>query len=165
MLDPVDRQARKIDDFKMSKTKKPFWERKSLEQMTTEEWEKLCDGCGRCCLEKLEDENSGMIFYTSVACRYLDTWTCRCLDYQDRIHNVPDCLVINPKVIREVSWLPKTCAYRRILEGKGLEDWHPMVSGDVNSVHKAGISVRDKVISATYVPEDDLDAYIIDTEI
>ncbi len=149
----------------MSESKKMFWERKSLEQMTTEEWEKLCDGCGRCCLEKLEDENSGKVFYTSVACRYLDTWTCRCLEYQNRIYNVPDCLVINPKVIREISWLPKTCAYRRVFEGKSLEDWHPMVSGDVDSVHKAGISVRDKVISATYVPEDDLDAYIINTEI
>lgn len=149
----------------MSKSKKPFWERKSLEQMTTEEWEKLCDGCGRCCLEKLEDENSGKVFYTSVACRYLDTWSCRCLEYQNRFHNVPDCLVINPKVIREISWLPKTCAYRRVIEGKNLEDWHPMVSGDVDSVHKAGVSVRDKVISATYVLEDDFDAYIIETEI
>ncbi|MFH2066762.1 MAG: YcgN family cysteine cluster protein [Pseudomonadota bacterium] len=149
----------------MGKTKRPFWEEKTLEQMTKEEWEQLCDGCGRCCLEKLEDEDTGEVHYTSVACRYLDTWTCRCLDYPDRIRNMPDCLMINPKMIREIHWLPKTCAYRRILEGKGLADWHPVVSGNRESVHHAGISVRNKVISANHVMQDDLEAYIIDTEI
>jgi hypothetical protein len=149
----------------MTEPKKPFWERKSLEQMTREEWELLCDGCGRCCLEKLKDEDTGKVFYTSVACRYLDTWTCKCGPYDERESFVPDCLVIKPEMIRTIDWLPVTCAYRRIIEGKGLEWWHPLVSGDVDTVHQAGISIREKVISAAYVAEEDLDAYIIDSEI
>ena len=149
----------------MSDLLKPFWEEKTLAQMTRAEWEQLCDGCGRCCLEKLEDEDTGEVFYTSVACQYLDTWTCRCLDYQDRIRNVPDCLMIHPGMIQEIHWLPQTCAYRRIIEGKGLADWHPAVSGNVESVHDAGISVRNKVISVNNISEDDLEAYILDAEI
>ncbi len=149
----------------MTESKKPFWERKSLEQMTTEEWELLCDGCGRCCLEKLIDEDTGKVFYTSVACRHLDTWTCKCALYEERKSVVPDCLVIKPEMIRTLDWLPAACAYRRIMEGRGLEWWHPLVSGDADTVHQAGISIRAKVISATYVSEDDLDAYIIDSEI
>ncbi len=149
----------------MTDMENPFWERKSLEQMTREEWELLCDGCGRCCLEKLKDEDTEKVSYTSVACRYLDTWTCKCGLYDERKSFVPDCLVINPEMIRTIDWLPVTCAYRRIIEGKNLEWWHPLVSGDADTVHQAGISIREKVISATYVAEDDLDAYIIDSEI
>jgi len=149
----------------MTDTEKPFWERKSYDQMTREEWELLCDGCGRCCLEKLKYEDRGKVFYTSVACRYLDTWTCKCGLYHERERFVPDCLVISPESIRKIDWLPLTCAYRRIIEGKGLEWWHPLVSGEADTVHQAGISVREKVISAVYVAEDDLDAYIIDSEI
>lgn len=149
----------------MTEPKKPFWERKSLEQMTMEEWELLCDGCGRCCLEKLIDEDTGKVFYTSVACRHLDTWTCKCVLYEERESVVPDCLVIKPEMIRTLDWLPAACAYRRIMEGRGLEWWHPLVSGDADTVHQAGVSIREKVISAAYVSEDDLDAYIIDLEI
>ena len=147
------------------KTPKPFWEEKTLEQMTHAEWELLCDGCGRCCLEKLEYEDTGEVCYTSVACQYLDVWTCRCKDYEGRKKNIPDCLSINPKKIRKIKWLPRTCAYRRILEGKGLEAWHPLKSGDHESVHQAGISVRNKVVSASLIKEDDLEAYIVDGEI
>jgi uncharacterized cysteine cluster protein YcgN (CxxCxxCC family) len=149
----------------MKDREKPFWERKPLEQMTEQEWELLCDGCGRCCLEKLQDRDSGRVFYTSVACRYLDTNTCRCGLYQQREIFVPECLVIKPETIHTIDWLPLTCAYRRIIEGKSLEWWHPLVSGDPDTVHKAGISIRDKVVSAAFIAEDDLDAYIIDAEI
>jgi uncharacterized cysteine cluster protein YcgN (CxxCxxCC family) len=149
----------------MTELEKPFWERKSLEQMTREEWELLCDGCGRCCLEKLKDEDTGKVFYTSVACRYLDTWTCKCGLYDERENFVPDCLMIRPEMIRTIDWLPVTCAYRRIIEGKSLDWWHPIVSGDADTVHQAGISIREKVISASYIADDDLDAYIIDSEI
>ena len=144
---------------------KAFWKNRTLEQLTREEWEQICDGCGRCCLEKLEDQDTGQVYYTSVACEYLDTWTCRCREYENRTQNIPDCLVIHPRNIRKFSWLPKTCAYRMLLEGQPLEDWHPIVSGDRETVHHAGISVREKVISAAYVHPDDLEAYIIDTDL
>jgi uncharacterized cysteine cluster protein YcgN (CxxCxxCC family) len=124
----------------------PFWETKSLTSMTREEWESLCDGCGKCCLHKIEDADTGRIHYTNVACRLLNIGTCQCKDYADRRRTVPDCISLTPQAIGELRWLPKSCAYRLLAEGKSLEWWHPLVSGDPDSVHQAGISARGRSI-------------------
>lgn len=139
----------------------PFWKTIALEQMTREQWESLCDGCGRCCLQKFKDGKTGKVTYTWVSCYLLDTGECRCTDYGNRTTLVPDCLVLTPKQIPRLRWLPRTCAYRRLSEGKPLNDWHPLVSGDPDSVHRAGISVRDKAISEVYVHPEDVDFYAI----
>ena len=123
----------------------PFWRVKGLESMTPAEWESLCDGCGRCCLVKLEDEDTGIIHYTDVGCTLLDEGACRCRDYENRQGKVPDCVRLTPEVVRTLSWLPPTCAYRLLAEGRDLYWWHPLVSGDPETVHTAGISVRGKV--------------------
>lgn len=123
-----------------------FWEL-PLERLTREEWEALCDGCGRCCLHKLEDEDTGEIVHTNVACKLLDTATARCKDYRHRKAFVPDCLRLTMRNVHEVNWLPVTCAYKLRAEGKPLEPWHPLLSGDPQSVHRAGISAAGKVIS------------------
>lgn len=125
----------------------PFWRRKRLWEMTSEEWESLCDGCGKCCLHKLEDADTGDIHQTNVACRLLDLNACRCTRYDDRKRLVPDCVVLTPDNIDALGWMPSTCAYRLLAEGKDLARWHPLVSGDPDSVHAAGISVRGRVIS------------------
>lgn len=124
----------------------PFWKSKRLEDMTDAEWESLCDGCGRCCLHKLRDEDTEALAFTDVACRLLDLKTCRCRDYPNRQKRVPDCVQLTPATVREVDWLPPTCAYRRLAEGKDLAWWHPLVSGDPDTVHQAGVSVRGRVI-------------------
>lgn len=135
----------------------PFWRRKSLEEMTAAEWESLCDGCGRCCLIKLEDEETGTVAYTDVACVLLDAGTCRCRDYQGRQAQVPDCVRLTPEVVRTLGWLPSTCGYRRVAEGRDLAPWHPLRSGRADSVHQAGISVRGRVSACeTEVPAEDL---------
>jgi uncharacterized cysteine cluster protein YcgN (CxxCxxCC family) len=149
----------------MLKSCNPFWKSKSLAEMTKVEWESLCDGCGRCCLEKLEDEDTGQIYYTSVACRFLDIYRCRCTVYEQRTDSEPDCLYLTPENIKQISWLPVTCAYRRLAEGKDLEWWHPLVSGDADTVHEAHISVRGKVLSGKHVHADELEAYIVDEAI
>jgi uncharacterized cysteine cluster protein YcgN (CxxCxxCC family) len=125
----------------------PFWERKALAEMTTEEWESLCDGCGRCCLKKLEDPDTREIAYTDVACRMLDRERCRCTRYTARTELVPDCVRLDAANLDALRWLPTTCAYRRLAEGRGLEWWHPLVSGDPRTVERAGISVRGRVLS------------------
>lgn len=129
----------------------PFWRTRTLDQMSPAEWESLCDGCGRCCLVKLEDEDTGEIGYTDVGCTLLDGATCRCRSYPTRQAIVPDCLRLTPEAVRATPWLPRTCAYRLVAEGRDLAPWHPLVSGDPDSVHRAGISVRGRVAG----PEED----------
>ena len=124
----------------------PFWRRKTLAEMTRGEWESLCDGCAKCCLDKLQDDDTGEISYTEVACRLLDLGTCRCTDYANRKRFVPDCVVLTARTVTRLTWLPSTCAYRLISEGKDLEWWHPLVSGDPETVHRAGISVRGRAV-------------------
>jgi uncharacterized cysteine cluster protein YcgN (CxxCxxCC family) len=126
---------------------KPFWRTKSLDEMTHAEFESICDGCARCCLLKLEDETSGQVVYTDIACRLLDVRACRCTDYAHRRRRVRDCLKITPKRAESLTWLPPTCGYRLIAEGKPLAWWHPLVSGDPETVHAAGVSVRGKIFA------------------
>ncbi|GGC73684.1 YcgN family cysteine cluster protein [Chelatococcus reniformis] len=123
----------------------PFWRTKTLDAMSDAEWESLCDGCGRCCLIKLEDEDSGRVHYTDVGCVLLDGEACRCRDYPARQDKVPDCVRLTPSTVRELGWLPPTCAYRLVREGRELYWWHPLVSGDAATVHAAGVSVRGRL--------------------
>jgi uncharacterized cysteine cluster protein YcgN (CxxCxxCC family) len=125
---------------------RPFWERKKLTEMTPEEWESLCDGCGRCCLKKFQDARTGEVRYTDVACRLLDRERCRCTSYAKRVTLVPDCVELDPEKLKELQWLPATCAYRRLADGKPLEWWHPLVSGDPRTVQQAGISIRGRTL-------------------
>lgn len=127
-------------------TDTPFWKRKTLAAMSEAEWESLCDGCGRCCLHKLEDIDNGEVHYTRIACHLLDLGSCRCTDYARRQEKVPDCVTLTPASVATLTWLPGTCAYRLIEEGKDLPWWHPLVSGDPDTVHQAGISVRGRVL-------------------
>jgi uncharacterized cysteine cluster protein YcgN (CxxCxxCC family) len=127
----------------------PFWETKRLDQMTSEEWESLCDRCGRCCLIRFEDEDTGEVIPTRVACRLFDADNCACSNYARRKRYVPDCIKLTPNNVEHLTWMPPSCAYRRLHEGRGLAAWHPLVSGDPESVHRAGVSVRGQVMSET----------------
>jgi len=125
----------------------PFWERLPLTALSAEQWESLCDGCGKCCVEKFEDEDTGAIHYTDVACTLLDRGSCRCADYSNRTARVSDCVQLTPATLAAPRWLPETCAYRRVAERRPLPHWHPLVSGDPELVHRAGHSVRGRVRS------------------
>lgn len=140
----------------------PFWRTKTLAEMSPEEWESLCDGCAKCCLLKLEDEDTGEIVHTDVACRLLDLATCRCRHYARRQRYVPDCRILEPNRIGRIAWLPSTCAYRLLHEGKDLPAWHPLITGDPESVHRAGVSVRDRVLSEGEVDEDELEDRVVE---
>ena len=123
----------------------PFWKAKPLEALSAEEWESLCDGCGRCCLVKLEEEETGRTYFTDVACFMLECESCQCSDYEHRKRHVPDCVTLTPELVRTIDWLPPTCAYRLVADGEDLYWWHPLVSGDPSTVHSAHISVRGRV--------------------
>ena len=140
-------------------TQRPFWETKALSQMTAAEWESLCDGCGLCCLIRFEDEDTGEIIPTRVHCKLFDGDLCRCSDYANRKQHVPDCIKLTPGNIEALEWMPKSCGYRRLHEGRGLADWHPLISGDPESVHRAGVSIRGQTISEARLkdPEDAID--------
>ncbi|MFC5990951.1 YcgN family cysteine cluster protein [Limoniibacter endophyticus] len=137
----------------------PFWKTKSLAEMNRQEWEALCDGCGKCCLAKLEDEDTGEIYWTSVACRLFDESECRCSDYANRQKKVDDCVKLTPENVPSIVWLPETCAYRLVNEGRDLHDWHPLISGRRESVHEAGVSVRGMVTAHEH-DLDDTDEYL-----
>ncbi|MGN6548280.1 MAG: YcgN family cysteine cluster protein [Pararhizobium sp.] len=139
----------------------PFWKRKTLDEMNRREWESLCDGCARCCLNKLEDWDTGEIAWTNIACRLLDGETCRCRDYAHRQRQVPDCIGLTPDTVRNLSWLPPTCAYRLIDEGRDLYWWHPLVSGDPETVHEAGISVRGRTVPEEGIAVEDFEDYLV----
>ena len=141
---------------------RPFWERKALTEMTAVEWESLCDGCGRCCLLKLADEDGGNVVYTDVACRLLDLESCRCGDYPRRHRLVKDCVRLTPENLGQLGWMPSTCAYRLLYEGKALYWWHPLVSGDPATVRAAGIAVAGRVVSERKVSEEDLEDHIVE---
>ena len=129
----------------------PFWKTKRLDEMTRDEWESVCDGCGRCCLLKLEDEDTAEIVYTRLACKLLDIGSCRCGDYDNRHAKVPDCVELTPQSAGTLAWLPSTCGYRLLANGDDLAWWHPLVSGSADTVHEAGISVREFAVSETKV--------------
>jgi hypothetical protein len=140
----------------------PFWRTTPLDAMSRQQWESLCDGCGRCCLVKLEDEDSGRILATDVGCRLFDAGACRCRDYENRSATVPDCVTLTPDAVRALRWLPPTCAYRLVAEGRDLMWWHPLVSGDPETVVAAGVSVKGRVFaSEDEVAEDDLPERIV----
>ncbi|WP_417464112.1 YcgN family cysteine cluster protein [Kordiimonas sp.] len=124
----------------------PFWKEKKLHEMTREEWESLCDGCGKCCLHKLEDEDTGEIHYTDIACRFLDPDTTACSKYMVRQRYVGNCVVMSPDLLDKLPWMPSTCAYRLLYEGKDLYYWHPLISGSRESVHEAGHSVKGRAV-------------------
>ena len=132
----------------MSENATPFWRRKTLEEMSREEWESLCDGCGRCCLIKLEDEDDGRVYTTDVGCRLLDRSSCRCGDYKNRKRKVPDCIQLSPDLARTLKWLPPTCAYRLVARGQDLPWWHPLVSGRAETVAEAGVSAAGRIAAS-----------------
>lgn len=142
---------------------RPFWETKKLDAMSRAEWESLCDGCGKCCVHKLEDEETGELYPTNVACRLLDRTTGRCSDYRNRRAHIPECVRLTPAKLETVDWLPSSCAYLRLHRGQGLPDWHPLVTGDPESVHRAGISVRGWTVSEAEAG--DLELHIIEGEL
>lgn len=153
MKDPIQRDG----------LRHKFWETVPLKKMSAKEWEALCDGCGKCCLNKLEDPDTQEIAFTRVACRLLDDSTCHCGQYEIRKQFVPDCVVLTPQNISKIAyWMPETCAYRVLYEGKKLHDWHPLISGRAESVHEAGISVQGWTVPEFEVPEEDWEDYIIE---
>ncbi len=138
-----------------------FWETKTLFEMSHDEWESLCDGCGKCCLHKLEDEDTSEIYITSVACKLLDLKTCRCTKYEQRTKFVPDCLDLNDVNFHQFQWLPKTCAYRLLNDGEKLPSWHPLIMGNRNSVE----TVKNYAISETKIKNmDDLEDYVLELQ-
>lgn len=139
----------------------PWWESKSLQELSSTEWESLCDGCAKCCLHKLEDEDTGEVHYTKVRCRYLEEEQCRCSDYAQRSVLVPNCIQLRPNEVASYDWLPSSCAYRLRANGEPLPAWHHLVSGDSGSVHSAGISIRGRSVSDAYVHPDGFEEHII----
>jgi len=139
----------------------PFWKEKTLEELTPEEWEALCDGCGKCCLFKLINKNTKKVEYTNVTCKYLNLDDIQCMHYADRHTLVPDCVILTPELVRQFDWLPDTCAYKLLAQGKDLKWWHPLISGDRKSVLMAGVSIKGKVVSEDDIDPNDLEDMIV----
>lgn len=153
MTDPIERNG----------LRRKYWETVPLNKMTPQEWEALCDGCGKCCLNKLEDEDTGEVALTRVACRLLDDQTCHCSQYDIRKQLVPECIVMTPANLhKHAYWMPETCAYRLLWQGKPLYDWHPLISGDPESVHAAGVTMRGRTVPEFEVTLEDWEDYIIE---
>jgi uncharacterized cysteine cluster protein YcgN (CxxCxxCC family) len=151
------------DPIKRDGLKPEFWKHKPLKSLSSKEWEALCDGCGKCCLNKLEDEDTGEVALTRIACRLLDDQSCKCGQYPIRHQFIPDCIVLKPSNIdKNVYWMPKTCAYRLLWSGQPLFDWHPLISGDPETVHTANISVRGITLSEFDINEEDWEDHIIE---
>ena len=151
------------DPIKRDGLSPEFWKHKPLKSLTSEEWEALCDGCGKCCLNKLEDEDTGEVALTRIACRLLDDQSCKCGQYPIRHQFIPDCIVLKPSNIDENAyWMPKTCAYRLLWSGQPLFDWHPLISGNPETVHTANISVRGITLSEFDINEEDWEDHIIE---
>ena len=151
------------DPIKRDGLSPEFWKHKPLKSLTSEEWEALCDGCGKCCLNKLEDEDTGEVALTRIACRLLDDQSCKCGQYPIRHQFIPDCIVLKPSNIDENAyWMPKTCAYRLLWSGQPLFDWHPLISGNPETVHTANISVRGMTLSEFDINEEDWEEHIIE---
>jgi len=144
----------------MSNPTERFWEQQPLQQLTPEQWEALCDGCAKCCLHRFEESDTREIMFTNVCCRYLDQQSCRCSDYPNRSRNVPDCVSVTPEVLQDPYWLPATCAYRLLAEGKPLPQWHPLISGDPDSVIHSGNSIGGRAVSE--LEADNLEQHMID---
>ena len=152
-----------MDPIKRDGLSPEFWKHKPLKSLTSEEWEALCDGCGKCCLNKLEDEDTGEVALTRIACRLLDDQSCKCGQYPIRHQFIPDCIVLKPSNIDENAyWMPKTCAYRLLWSGQPLFDWHPLISGNPETVHTANISVRGMTLSEFDINEEDWEDHIIE---
>jgi uncharacterized cysteine cluster protein YcgN (CxxCxxCC family) len=134
---------------------RPFWETTALAAMTRSQWEALCDGCARCCLHKLQDRENGRIYFTMIACRLLDRQTCRCRDYTQRTAQVPECIVLTADNVHACDWLPATCAYRKLAAGEPLDSWHPLISGNRESVRRAGVSIQGMTLSEDDIHADD----------
>ncbi|MFV2035207.1 MAG: YcgN family cysteine cluster protein [Halocynthiibacter sp.] len=153
MKDPINRDGLRPN----------FWQDLPLNELTAAEWEALCDGCGKCCLNKLEDEDTGEVVFTRIACRLLDDSNCRCGQYESRLLFVPECIVLTPQTLPKVAYfMPTTCAYRLLQEGKPLYDWHPLVSGNAQSVHEAGQSVKGWTVPEFEIPEEEWEDHIIE---
>jgi uncharacterized cysteine cluster protein YcgN (CxxCxxCC family) len=147
---------------KGDKADAPFWKRKTLEEMNVAEWESLCDGCGKCCTFTLEDEDTGDLYRTSVACQLFDDGACGCRDYSNRFATVPECLKVTPQNIAEMDFFPHTCAYVLVYEGKDLPEWHHLVCGDREEIHRRGLSVRNKTLSEKALGGADMDDFVIE---
>jgi uncharacterized cysteine cluster protein YcgN (CxxCxxCC family) len=145
----------------MKEKQSQFWQEKKLEALSPQEWEALCDGCGKCCLHKLEDMDTGKIYFTNVICKYSDRKTCQCTDYENRHENVPSCVYLTPKMAREANWLPKSCAYRKLALGQDLPWWHPLISGDPKTVIDSSNSVQGKIAFEDEVNLDDLEDMVV----
>lgn len=143
---------------------KSFWKTKTLEEMSPTEWESLCDGCAKCCLLKLEDEDSGEIAYTRLHCKLLDGETCKCSNYAERKAHVPDCVILTPKTVSELKWMPPSCAYKVLYEGGDLPDWHHLVCGDTSRIHREGHSVMGRTVSEETVLEETQIDWVVDWE-
>ena len=140
-----------------------FWETTHITRMTQDEWEALCDGCGKCCMNKLEDEDTGDVVLTCVACRLFDDTTCRCAQYDIRHQFVPECISLSPgNMDRNLYWMPETCAYKLLWQGKPLFDWHPLISGDAQTVHDAGVSMQNATHPEFEIPEDEWENHVIE---